>query len=288
MERLAGSGRAGAYKKIKRAAITGLREEVQLKQRKIESEKKKADRPQPDKDRALIRQRWPHYTAAEKVSYIVSYYGAAIAAVLAAAVLVGFLIGDIQKKTAEESVLIIAAGVEIPEQTVAAMQEELARELALDPQKQKCVIDASNCGNANRQSEASLSAYMQSGRVDLLIAPEEVFNRYAATGYLMELEDAGTKDYFYASQVDYSQGGAVTKLPYHPRKKTRDCGCYGIYLDEGILKGYVAGIAAKSPHQEYGAKSLQYLAGERISGETALIDKETGFFKQERRGKYEE
>ena len=271
MERLAGSGRAGAYKKIKRAAITGLREEVQLKQRKIESEKKKADRPQPDKDRALIRQRWPHYTAAEKVSYIVSYYGAAIAAVLAAAVLVGFLIGDIQKKTAEESVLIIAAGVEIPEQTVAAMQEELARELALDPQKQKCVIDASNCGNANRQSEASLSAYMQSGRV-----------------YLMELEDAGTKDYFYASQVDYSQGGAVTKLPYHPRKKTRDCGCYGIYLDEGILKGYVAGIAAKSPHQEYGAKSLQYLAGERISGETALIDKETGFFKQERRGKYEE
>lgn len=288
MERLAGSGRAGAYEKIERAATAGLREEVPLNQKKLNQKKKKADRPQPDKDRALVRQRWPHYTAAEKIGYIVSYYGAAVAAVIAVAVVAAFLVGDIRKKTAEESVLIIAAGAEIPEQAAAAMQDELARELMLDPRTQKCVVDASSCGNANRQSEASLSAYMQSGRVDLLIAPEEVFNRYAATGYLMELEDAGTKDYFYASQVDYSQGGAVTKLPYHPRKKTRDCGCYGIYLDEGILKGYVAGIAAKSPHQEYGAKSLQYLAGERISGETALIDKETGFFKQERRGKYEE
>lgn len=238
-------------------------------------EKKKKDRPAPDKDRDLIRRQWPRYTTAEKIKYIISYYGAAMAAILAAAGIAIFLIRDIRSQKAEEAVFIMAADTQISAESVASMQEELERKLSLDAKKQKCVLEASYSGNANRESEATMSAYMQSGRVDILIAPEETFNRYAATGYLMDLEEAiqlelfdgldaagaGEEDCFYASQVDYSQGGAVTELPYHPHEKTADSEWYGIYLTQGTLKGYVAGIMANCPHRESVKESLRYFVG---------------------------
>lgn len=226
-----------------------------------------------DQDRNCIREQWPNYTAIEKIKYIFSYYGIAIVCLLAGLAAAAFLFGDIQKPRAQEAIFIMAAETELPSQAVSSMQTELAGLLDLDADSQKCVIESSCTGSANRESEASMSAYMQSGRVDLFIAPEEVFNRYASTGYLMELDDArkagfvdeaavgrnGKEHYFYASQVDYSQGGAVTELPYHPHEKTEDSGWYGIYLEQGAWSGCVAGIMANCPHREHIKDSLRYV-----------------------------
>lgn len=117
------------------------------------------------------------------------------------------------------------------------------------------------------QSEATISAYMRSGRVDLVIAPEEVFNRYAATGYLSAFQDCGLEeleeqytadDLFYAEAIDYSEAGAVTELPFHPHEMTENSDCYGICLRDEIFQGHVAGVMVNCPNRERIRTGLQY------------------------------
>jgi hypothetical protein len=110
------------------------------------------------------------------------------------------------------------------------------------------------------QSAATISTYMQSGRVDLLVAKEEDFNLYASTGYLSTIDYKGTdeENLFYAEQVDYSGGGAVREIPYHPHDKTELSECYGVYIRDGIFDGYVVGVMSNSDKDDYNQKGVEY------------------------------
>lgn len=220
-----------------------------------------------DRDRDMIRRQWPQLSPAEKLRYIFSYYGVVIVIGIAAIAIAVFLIRDICGKKTEDAFYVMVIDKELTEDAASEMQEELAGLFALDPGTQQCVIEAGYSGTANMQSEATISTYMQSGRVDLVIAPEEEFNRYATAGYLSSLTDLGLSeledDYtienlFYATLVDYSQGGAVTELPYHPHEITEDSGCYGIYLRGGTFDGYVIGAMVNSANGEYIQTGLRY------------------------------
>lgn len=52
--------------------------------------------PERDKDRNMIRQRWPEMSLEEKIKYIFSYYGIAILIVLFAVLASVFLVRDIR------------------------------------------------------------------------------------------------------------------------------------------------------------------------------------------------
>lgn len=208
-----------------------------------------------------------------KIRYIVSYYGVYIAAVIVFILLGLFFVRDIVQKKPQEAfyVAVMESGAE--EADVKALADSLDAYLGFDGMDGGCLIETDYSGEQNMQSAATVSAYMQSGRIDLLIAPQERFNRYAAASYLALLDDPekrwsslleerDVEDLFYASTYDYGKGGAVEEIPFRPHENTDDAGCYGIYLRDGIFEGYVIGVMVNCPHEEYIEEALDFLCGD--------------------------
>lgn len=229
--------------------------------------KKKTERLERDKDRNLIWHQWPKLSLAEKAKYIFSYYGTAILIMILAAAAVVFLIKDIRKKRVDDAFYVMVIDQNLPGDTVDALEQDLSEALGLEPGTQQCRIEAGYSSGANMQSEATISTYMRSGQVDLVIAPEEVFNRYAASGYLSVLKDCGLQDLeeqyiiedlFYAETIDYSEGGAVTEISFQPHEKTEDSGCYGIYLRDEVFQDYVVGIMVNCPNRQRIETGIRY------------------------------
>lgn len=222
---------------------------------------------QEDQDREIARKQWHTWSIREKLQYLVSYYGIAMAVCIIAVCCAIFLITDIKKEKVQDAFFVMAVDAKLQEDEAASMQEELAGLLGLDQKTQRCVIEAGYSGTANMQSEATVSAYLRSGRADLLIAPETDFNRYASAGYLAALTDTKLtdlyemQDLFYAQQIDYSKGGAITEIPFHPHEATASSACYGIYIRNGQFRGYVIGVMANCPHKNYIQDSLAYFLG---------------------------
>lgn len=207
-------------------------------------------------------------SGAKRIENIIFYHGIAILTVCLAVAAAVFLLVDIRNQRAGEAFYVMAAGLELDERVKEELCKGLTQALALDQKTQSCVVETAYSGRTNMQSEATISAYMRSGRVDLLLAPEEVFNRYATTGYLSDLgsgefqdllEGRGMEELFFASQVDYSQSGAVTELPFHPHEAAEGAGVYGVYCQEGILDGYVAGIMVNCPNKTDVKGGLRYI-----------------------------
>lgn len=171
-----------------------------------------------------------------------------------------FFLQDIRKDTLEEAFYVMVIDSEESEEVVDELQEDLGYWLQLDPETQQCVVETGYAGEAGIQNEAMISAYMQTGRVDLLIAREEDFNRYAVTGYLLALseEEFAGEEYFYAEKVDYSLGGAVSDLPFHPHEKSMDSDCYGIYIRAGVFKDYVVGVMVNTSDDVLALKGIEY------------------------------
>lgn len=204
----------------------------------------------------------------KKLENLIFYHGIAILAVTAAVAAAVFLLRDLGKQRPADVFYVMVAGLQLEEGAEEVLQEGLTRALGLDNQTQQCVVETAYGGRANMQSEATAFAYLQSGRVDLLLAPEEVFNRYAVTGYLTELEtgsfsgalaDREKRELFFASQADYSKGGAVDSLAFHPHEDTDDARVYGVYCKEGVFGGCVAGVLANCPNKAYVEAGLQYV-----------------------------
>lgn len=225
------------------------------------------ERPKRDQDRNIICQQWPELSLKEKLEYIFSYYGTAVLIVTAVAAIAVFLIRDINKKRMDDAFYVMVIDRNLPGDSAADMEKELSEKLGLDLTTELCRIEAGYSSGANMQSEATISTYMRSGRVDLVIAPEEVFNRYAAAGYLSSLRDCGlqeleeqytAEDLFYTEIFDYSEGGAVTEIPFHPHEATEKSDCYGIYLRDGIFQDHVAGIMVNCPNRERIQEGIAY------------------------------
>ncbi len=219
----------------------------------------KSVKPYKDRDREMIRERWATLGLSEKCRYIWFYYRAYIIICLILAAFAVFFIRDIREKKPDEAFYVMVLDHALDEAKVEEMTLELAKCLGIDLSRTACVIETAYSGGNNMESAATVSAYMQAGRVDLLIAPEDKFNTYAATGFLDPLtlqmyegltEGMDGERLFYASPVDYSQGGAVREIPFRPHEQKGDACCYGIYLTDGVFEGMVAGVMANGSHKE--------------------------------------
>lgn len=220
-----------------------------------------------DKDREIICQRWPELSLAEKGKYIVSYYGIVIAVVIIVIVMVVFLVRDICKDEPRDAFSVMALDMELTEEVLKNLEQGLAEGLGLDTRIYRCRIEAGHSSGRNMQNEATVSACMRSGRVDLLIAPEEEFNRYASTGYLSPLMECGldelyeecrTEELFYAEAVNYSEARAVRDVPFRPHEISEDSKCYGVYLQDEVFGGYVAGVMVNCPNRKHIRAGMEY------------------------------
>ena len=229
-----------------------------------------------DRDRVLIDQRWPSMTLKEKVSYIFSYYGVAIVCVVICLIFGIWLIRDMTSGRSSEHFYVMVLENEPDYDLVEQAQEELLE--ILEPLGLECdvYIETGYDVNTGYQMEATISTYMQAGRVDLVVAGEELFNRYAATAYLASFDELGLtdlaaaqdpEDLFYAVQADYSQGGSVDELPMDPHNDSGDGQCYGIYVDQGLFEGMVIGVMVNSEHAEYAGTAIRYFLGEDLQGD---------------------
>lgn len=229
--------------------------------------KKRQEHPERDKDREIICQRWPELSLAEKGKYIISYYGIVIAVAIIVLAMTVFLVRDICKDEPRDAFSVMAIDMELTEEGLKNLEQGLAEGLGLDTGIYRCRIEAGYSSGRNMQNEATVSAYMRSGRVDLLIAPEEEFNRYASTGYLSPLKECGldelyeecrTEELFYAEAVDYSEARAVRDIPFRPHEISEHSECYGIYLQDEVFSGYVAGIMVNCPNREHIRTGMEY------------------------------
>ncbi|MCC8151185.1 MAG: hypothetical protein LIO96_06950, partial [Lachnospiraceae bacterium] len=220
-----------------------------------------------DRDRDLIRRRWPEMSFKEKCRYIWSYYRWYIVVGVVLLAFAVFFVRDIVSQDAEEAFYVMVLDGDLDTEDIADLKELLSAELEIDTEEYELVIEtAYSDQNSTMQTEATVATYMQSGRVDLLLAPEDRFNTYAATGYLQALTADGYEELlegvaeeclFWAEQVDYSSGGAVTEIPANPHEQTDESECYGIYLTNDFLEGMVAGIMVNAPHGEQAADGMR-------------------------------
>ncbi|MGN0204652.1 MAG: hypothetical protein ACI4BB_08915 [Coprococcus sp.] len=219
----------------------------------------RSGKPYKDRDREMIRKQWSSFSLTEKCQYIWFYYKVYLIVGIILTVFAIFLIEDIREKNPDEAFYVMVLDHELDEERIMNLQLKLAAELNVDSDTAECVIETAYSGSGNAESAATVSAYMQAGRVDLLIAPEEKFNMYASTGYLKPLslpeygeilQNVDKSLLFYATEVDYSQGGAVRNIPFNPHEQTSDSECYGIYLTDGEFAGMVLGIMVNCSHEE--------------------------------------
>lgn len=230
--------------------------------------KKISVKPYKDRDREMIREQWATLGLSEKCRYIWFYYKAYIIVGLILTAFAIFFLRDIMEKKPDEAFYVMVLDHEMDEERAAELSRALLGALELDADHAECVIETAYSGSGNMESAATVSAYMQSGRVDLVIAPEEKFNTYAVTGYFESLTSPEYEDllndtdktrYFYASLADYSQGGAVRDIPFHPHVQTEASDCYGIYLPEGEFEGMVIGIMVNGGHKERVVAGMRYM-----------------------------
>lgn len=226
-----------------------------------------------DRDKDIIRKAWPDLSLSARLRYIISYYGVYIAAAVVFVMLCLFFARDIAQKRPQDDFYVAVLESQAEEADVEELTARLKEYLGFGGAESECLIETDYSGEQNIQSAATVSAYMQSGRIDLLIAPEERFNRYAAASYLAPLDEPEQEwsgmiqawepdELLYASAYDYGKGGAVEEIPFRPHEITEDAKCYGIYLQDGIFEGYVIGVMVNCPHREYIEKALQFFVPE--------------------------
>ncbi len=220
-----------------------------------------------DRDRTMIKKKWSSLSFSEKIRYIRDYYGVAILLALIGVIAAVYLIHDIRTPKAKDAFYVMGLDLDVDAGMVESMEAELHDLLGLTSDLEEVRIETDYSSDANYMSQATISTFMQAGRVDLMIASEEEFNAYAAAQYCLTLEEAGLKDYqdqtdldhlFYAVPLDYSQGGAIYDIPFAPHEDSEGAFCYGIYLQQGPLEGYVLGVLANAPHTGYLSQGVAY------------------------------
>jgi hypothetical protein len=107
-------------------------------------------------------------------------------------------------------------------------------------------------------SQQRLQTYMFSGEIDVVIAPESVFQTFATSGYLDKLTEVLPTE-FITSFTDSIFNSTTSDNPI--------TGAYGIYLDNTALFKDVSntsdrpvlGILVNSKHKDNGVEFIKYL-----------------------------
>jgi hypothetical protein len=185
----------------------------------------------------------------------IRYYGLYLLIFCALAGVAAFFLADYHRKRPEEALFVLIVDANLENGKIAEFRTKLAEALGIN--EAECIVDAAAASRGNTALEASALAYLESGRVDLLIAKESQFNSYAVSGLLKEqgaLSNSET-DGYYAARYDYSNAGAVTEFPFAPHDKEHGT-LYGFYLSAESLSGFAVGVPLNAPHESLAQKAL--------------------------------
>lgn len=197
-----------------------------------------------------------------KLAYLWEYYKLHALAVLLVIVFVVYIIYNIVTPKVETELYAAIINNTISDEIWEKYQTEVSDYLNLDPKKQDVILNRSFYLNGEPEyalnMQTALVAYVSAGDVDILIAPESVFQQYTNNGFNDKLYDDLPTD-LYSELTDYLY---VTSTEEYPEENA-----YGIYLTDTKLfreyadnsDPYILGIIVNSKHKENAIEFIRML-----------------------------
>lgn len=200
----------------------------------------------------------------EKVSYLRDYYLAKTLIGLVALGLITYFVYTVVTPKPETLLDAAIVNYAFSDTTVDKISEDMNKLLVKNPKKENIMVDASfYVGDGSDTSEFTigsqqkLQTLMSTGEIDVLIAPESLFQAYATSDFLCKLTDVLPTEVL-TTLSDSIFNSATNDNPVS--------GAYGIYLDNTTLFKDVStsdrpvlGILVNSKHQDNGVAFIKYL-----------------------------
>ena len=199
----------------------------------------------------------------DKLSYLWEYYKWYFIGAVAFIALVIYFVNGFLHPAVSPQFYASMINNPIDDQGLQDLQNDFTKHLQLNPKRECVELNTSinyNMGGAYTATmEQALTTYIASSEVDVIIAPESIFRKYAYTGTFKKLTDELPTD-LYSSLTDQ-----FYLCNTEDAKKVKSV--YGIYLTNTKLyqkyankkEPYVLGIIANSPHQENTIEFIRYL-----------------------------
>ena len=211
------------------------------------------------------KQKLSEMTFKEKVVYFNNYYKWKTISIIAVLALVVYAVYSILTPKPETVLYAAIINYAIDDETAASLQGDFGQHLGIDPETEEIMIDPSfflgtedDASEFSISNEQKLATYFYASEIDIIIAPESKFEKYAYYGNLSKLSDqlptdlcSSLADSFYSSRLEDSTAVSA----------------YGIYLDGAtiydksgeIIDRPVLGIVANSKFKQNGIDFIRYL-----------------------------
>lgn len=214
-------------------------------------------------DNKSEKEKWSNLSSHEKVQYFKDYY---LKFVIAGALILAFIIWflySIFKPKPETMLTVTLINSTMTDEASEALASQLSGYLDIDTEKQEIFIDTSlflddeNPSEATMASEQKMVAYAFSGELDIIIAQEDVFERYAKQGYFINLAEAlpsnlysQFNDTFYMTRAEND----TEDIPYG----ISIAGYERFENLESYIQNPVIGIMANTKHKSNAVDTIQW------------------------------
>lgn len=219
------------------------------------------------KQKQTEKQKLNEMTFKEKVTYFNDYYKVKTIVLVIAAIGIVYIVYNILTPDPKTVLHVASINNSIDTETAETLESNLSDYLNLDKDTEHVVIDTTlYLGDTDAMpgfslaSEQKLAALFYSGDIDILIAPEAEFTKYAKEGFFSKLSDQLTTEMcsYFADSYFYIQ-----------TEESQAKGAYGIYLKNSKLydktgqpvENPVLGIAVNSKYSENAIKFIRYIFG---------------------------
>lgn len=209
------------------------------------------------------KEKWSNLSSHEKVQYFKDYY---LKFVIAGALILAFIIWflySIFKPKPETMLTVTLINSTMTDEASEALSSQLSSYLDINTDREEIFIDTSlflddeNPSEATMASEQKMVAYAFSGELDIIIAQEDVFERYAKQGYFINLAEAlpsnlysQFNDTFYMTRAEND----TEDIPYG----ISIAGYERFENLESYIQNPVIGIMANTKHKSNAVDTIQW------------------------------
>lgn len=223
------------------------------------------------REKMTERQKLSDMNTSEKWEYFKQYYLKKLISILVIAGFVGYLLYEVLSPKPDTVLNVAMVNYPLNEETLTQLENDIKELLNVNPETQNIIIDTGyDLKNHDYASAEKLTTYAFAGELDLFIAPESQFIKYAFSNSLTPLTDALPTDVY--SALSDRLFSCRTRLNDEevPAEAQGPEGVYGIYAEDlpmfEAYKGYmqdppVIGIFVTSKNTENAVTTIRHLFG---------------------------
>ncbi len=223
------------------------------------------------REKMTERQKLSEMNTTEKWDYFKQYYYKKLLATLVIVGFVGYFLYEVLSPKPDTVLSVAMVNYPLDEVTLTQLENDIKDLLNVNEETQNILIDTGyDLNNHDYASAEKLSTYAFAGEIDLFIAPESQFVKYAFSNSLAPLTDALPTDVY--SALSDRLFSCRTRLSDEevPSEAKGPEGVFGIYAEDlPMFKAYqgymqdppVIGIIVTSKNTENAVSTIRYLFG---------------------------